>query len=71
MAIGTSSAGLLAGIPALLAGLFALEVHPIAGVLIVLAAMALLLFSVSELCPAHELDEPNLQKRQKENQYGG
>ncbi len=69
--IGTNSAGLLAGIAAMLGGLFALEVLPIAGVLIVLAAMALLLDSLSGLCTARELDAPNLQERQKENQYGG
>jgi len=64
-------AGLLAGIPAMLAGLFALEVHPIAGTLIVLAAMTLLLASLSELCHARGLVESNLRERQKENMYGG
>jgi len=64
-------AGLLAGIPAMLAGLFALEVHPMAGTLILLGAMALLLSSLSELCQAPGLDESNLPDRQKENVYGG
>jgi len=64
-------AGLQAGIAAMLVGLFALEVHPIAGTLIVLAAMALLLAFVSELCQARGLDESNLRERQKENTYGG
>jgi len=64
-------AGLLAAIPAMLAGLFALEVHPIAGTLITLAAMALLLSSLSELCRVRGLDEANLRERKKENVYGG
>jgi len=64
-------AGLLAGIPAMLAGLFALEVHPIAGTLLTLGAMALLLSSLSEFCQARGLNESNLQDRQKENVYGG
>ena len=55
----------------MLAGLFALEVHPIAGTLITLAAMALLLCSVSGLCQASGVDEPNLRDREKENVYGG
>ena len=52
--------GLLSGVPALLAGLFALEVHPIAGVLVTLAAMALLLSSLSELCRAPGIHESTL-----------
>jgi hypothetical protein len=56
--------GLLAGIPAMLAGLFALEVHPIAGTLIMLAAMALLLSSLSELCRARGIHGPGLQEKQ-------
>lgn len=63
--------GLQAGIAAVLAGLFSLEVHPIAGTLIVLAAMTLLLASLSELCQAHGINESNLRERQKENVYGG
>jgi drug/metabolite transporter (DMT)-like permease len=63
--------GLQAGIAAMLAGLFALEVHPIAGTLITLAAMALLLSSLSELCQARGLNEPNLRETKKENVYGG
>jgi len=63
--------GLQAGIASMLAGLFALEVHPIAGTLIVLAAMTLLLASLSELCQARGLVESNLRERQKENMYGG
>jgi len=55
----------------MLAGLFALEAHPIAGTLIVLGAMALLLACLSELCRAHGLDESNLRERHKENMYGG
>jgi len=64
-------AGLLAGIPAMLAGLFALETHPITGTLITLGAMALLLSSLSELCQARGLNESNLRDGQKENVYGG
>jgi len=64
-------AGLLAGIPAMLAGLFALEAHPMAGTLIMLGAMALLLSSLSELCQARGLNESNLRDGQKENAYGG
>ena len=64
-------AGLLAGISAMLSGLFALEVHPIAGTLLTLGAMALLLSSLSELCQASGLKESNLHDRQKENVYGG
>jgi len=55
----------------MLAGLFALEAHPIAGTLIMLGAMALLLSSLSELCQAPRIDESNLRERQKENVYGG
>lgn len=49
---GTYLVGLVTGIPVLLAGLFALEVHPIAGTLITLAAMALLLSSAAGFCQA-------------------
>jgi hypothetical protein len=56
--------GLLTGIPALLAGLFALEVHPISGTLITLAAMTLLLSAAAELCEAREAHEPTLGARQ-------
>jgi hypothetical protein len=59
------------GIPALLAGLFAMESHPLAGILIILASMALLLSSLAELCRATGLDEPNLRGKLKENVYGG
>jgi len=55
----------------MLGGLFALEVHPIAGTLLTLGAMALLLSSLSEFCQARGLNESNLQDRQKENVYGG
>ncbi len=67
----TYLAGLVAGIPAILAGLLALEVHPIAGTLITLAAMALVLSSLSELCQPIGLEELNLRATQKENVYGG
>jgi hypothetical protein len=69
--VATYWAGLLAGVPTMLAGLFALEIHPLAGTLITLGAMALLLSSLSELCQATGLDEPNLREREKENVYGG
>jgi hypothetical protein len=58
----TSVVGLLAGITTLLAGLFALELYPIAGTLITLAAMARLLSSAAEFCQAQETDQPNLQE---------
>jgi hypothetical protein len=59
----TRLAGLLAGIPAMLAGLFALEVHPIAGTLIILAAMALLLSSAAEFCQEHGIYQTYLQEK--------
>jgi hypothetical protein len=52
--------GLLTGAAALLAGLFALEVHPISGTLIVLAAMALLLSAAAEFCRVGETHGPTL-----------
>lgn len=52
--------GLLSGLPVLLAGLFALEAHPIAGVLVSLAAMALLLSAATELCQTPGIHEPDL-----------
>jgi len=58
---GTYFVGLLSGVAALLAGLFVLEAHPIAGVLVSLAAMALLLSSVTVLCQAPGIHEPDLQ----------
>ena len=61
---GPCLAGLLTGVPALLTGLFALDFHPIVGILITLAAMALLLSSLSELCQAHGNQELNLQGKQ-------
>jgi len=61
---GTHFVGLLSGAPALLAGLFVLEAHPIAGVLVTLAAMALLLSSATELCQAPGIHEPDLQGKQ-------
>jgi len=60
----TCLVGLLTGIPALLAGLFALESHPTAGTLLTLAGMALLLSAAMEICQAHEIHEPNLQGKQ-------
>ena len=63
--------GLLSGVPGLLAGLFALEAHPIAGVLVTLAAMALLLSAATELCRALEIQESTLCGNKKENRYGG
>jgi hypothetical protein len=56
--------GMLTGVPALLAGLFALEVHPISGALITLAAMALLLSAAAECCQAPETHEPTLGAKQ-------
>jgi hypothetical protein len=56
--------GLLTGAAALLAGLFALEVHPISGALITLAAMALLLSAAAECCQAPETHEPTLGAKQ-------
>ena len=61
---GTGFVGLLSGVPALLAGLFVLEAHPIAGVLVTLAAMALLLSSATELCQAPGIHEPDLRRKQ-------
>ena len=60
----TCFAGLLSGVPVLLAGLFALEAHPIAGVLATLAAMALLLSAAAELCRMPEIQEPDLRRKQ-------
>jgi len=40
---GTYFVGLLSGVPALLAGLFVLEIRPIARVLVTLAAMGIML----------------------------
>jgi len=45
----------------MLAGLFVLEVHPIAGTLVILAAMALLLSSAADFCQAHGIYEAYLQ----------
>jgi len=67
----TCFVGLLGGVPVLLAGLFALEVHPIVGVLVTLAAMALLLSAATELCRAPEIHELILRGNQKENTHGG
>ena len=61
---GTHFVGLLSGAPALLAGLFVLEAHPIAGVLVTLAAMALLLSSATELCQAPGIHKSDLQGKQ-------
>ena len=60
----TCLAGFLAGVPAMLAGLFALEVHPIVGTLMILAAMALLLSSAAEFYEAHRIYEAYLQEKQ-------
>jgi len=57
--------GVLSGAPILLAGLFALEAHPIVGVLAALAAMALLLSAAAELSPAQRCYETNLQRKSK------
>jgi len=57
-------AGFLAGVPAMLAGLFALEVHPIRGTLMILAAMALLLSSAAEFCQEHGIYETYPQEKQ-------
>jgi len=61
---GTCVVGLVSGAPALLAGLFALEVHPIASVLVTLAAMALLLSAAAELYQAPGIQEEDLQRKQ-------
>ncbi len=42
--------GLLVGSRALLEGLFVLDLHPVAGILIALAAMAFLLYSAAGFC---------------------
>ena len=68
---GIYMGGLLISIPALLGGLFALEVHPLAGTLMALAGMALLLSSLSEFCQAPEVGETSLRKKPKESVYGG
>ena len=60
----TCLAGFLAGVPAMLAGLFALEVHPIGGTLMILAAMALLLSSAAEFCQEHGIYETYPQEKQ-------
>jgi hypothetical protein len=61
---GSYVAGLMIAIPALLAGLFALEVHPIAGTLMLLAAMALLLSVLSDLChPGRGIQKSDLQQK--------
>lgn len=69
--IATHVAGLAAGSVAVLAGLLALEVHPIAGTLIALAGNSLVLSSLSALCQAAGPEETKLDARQKENVYGG
>jgi hypothetical protein len=56
--------GCLTGAATLLAGLFELEVHPIAGILIALEAMALLLSAAAEFCQARGIHEPDLQEKQ-------
>ncbi|MFZ3212333.1 MAG: hypothetical protein WA188_12545 [Terriglobales bacterium] len=61
---GTCFVGVMSGAPSLLAGLFALEAHPIAGVLVTLAAMALLLSWATELCGASGIQEPDLRRKQ-------
>jgi hypothetical protein len=48
----------------MLAGLFALEVHPIGGTLMILAAMALLLSSAAEFCQEHGIYQTHLQEKQ-------
>ena len=48
----------------MLGGLFVLEVHPIAGTLVILAAMALLLSSAAEFYQAHGIYESYLQEKQ-------
>jgi len=48
----------------MLAGLFALEVHPIRGTLMILAAMALLLSSAAEFCQEHGIYETYPQEKQ-------
>ena len=59
-----NGAGLLIAIPTLLAGLFALEDHPLAGTLMLLAAMALLLAALSELCGAErEMQRADLEQK--------
>jgi len=56
--------GCVTGAGTLLAGLFELEVHPIAGILIVLEAMTLLLSAAAEFCRARGIHEPDLQGKQ-------
>jgi hypothetical protein len=45
----------------LVAGLFALEIHPVTGTLITLAGMALLLSAAAEFCRDHGIYQPDLQ----------
>jgi len=68
---GTYWLGLLTGITALLAGLFALEVHPLAGTLITLAAMSLLLSSASECQTPGFRKQTCNQNDKEENTHGG
>ncbi|MFI5108385.1 MAG: hypothetical protein ACHP78_06035 [Terriglobales bacterium] len=56
----------------MLAGLFALQAHPIAGVLATLAAMALLLSAATELCQAQGFTNRICEENSsKENTHGG
>ena len=70
--VRTYLAGALIGIAVMLVGLFALEVNPFASALILLAAMALLLFALSKLCTqANGFKSQICRTNIKENSYGG
>lgn len=58
------------GVPALVAGLFTLRPWPLLGVLMLLAAMAALLYSADGLCRQPGPLESILRRNNKENAYG-
>lgn len=64
----TSLIGLVSGVPVLLAGLVAFETHPVLGVLLTLASMALLLSATGGLCEA-EVHEPRLRRKCNKGEY--
>jgi xanthine/uracil permease len=58
------------GVPALLAGLFTLTARPLLGVLMVIAAMAALLYSANGFCQGPGVLGSILRRNNKENAYG-
>lgn len=60
----TYAAGLAVAIPSLLAGLFTLDERPMLGTLMLIAAMALLLSVLTELCRGEaNVQEPDLEEK--------